>query len=64
MISHASRRAIRESYIALRSLGYEYQCRKVLYNRKGFVVDVYCPCCESVEEGSTDQLLSQDFGEK
>tara|TARA_R110002124_G_scaffold259618_1_gene425470 strand:+ start:198 stop:392 length:195 start_codon:yes stop_codon:yes gene_type:complete len=64
MISHASRRAIRESYIALRSLGYEYQCRKVLYSRRGLVVDVYCPCCEYVEEGSTDQLLSQDFGEK
>lgn len=64
MISHASRRAIKETYLALKELGYEFQCRKVLYSRRGFVVDVYCPCCEHVLEGSTNETKCQDFGDK
>ena len=58
MISHASRRAIRESYIALRGLGYEYQCRKVLYSRRGLVVDVYCPCCEEDLERVAEKITT------
>lgn len=60
MISEASRRAIKESYFALKELGYDYQCRKVLYRSEA----VYCPCCCSVFEGSTNENQCKDFGEK
>tara|TARA_R110000823_G_scaffold294096_1_gene412968 strand:+ start:166 stop:369 length:204 start_codon:yes stop_codon:yes gene_type:complete len=58
MTSEKTRRAIKETYLALKELGYEFQCRKVLYSRRGFVVDVYCPCCEEDLERVAEKITT------